>query len=72
MAYIYLLDLYKKIDLHLTEIMVLLTDEQQTPDQIRFLKGRRDVLIEFKEFLKNNLDEKLPKRIRKQLSKTDE
>lgn len=69
MAYIYLLDLYKKIDHHLSEITVLLTDEKQTPDQIRFLEGRKDVLFEFREFLTLNLDEKLPKRIRKQIEK---
>ncbi len=69
MAYIYLLDLYKKIDHHLDEIMVLLTSEKQRPEQKRFLEGRKDVLLEFREFLRNNLEEKLPKRIRKQLEK---
>ena len=72
MAYVYLLNLYRNIDLRINEIRVMLTDEKQTPDQIRCLKGRKDVLLEFREFLTLNLDDKLPRRIRKQLSKPDE
>jgi DNA-binding transcriptional MerR regulator len=72
MAYIHLLNLYKKIDLHLNEIKALLTDEKQTPEQKWFLEGRKDVLLEFREFLTLNLDEKLPRRIRKQLTKPDD
>ena len=72
MAYVYLLNLYKNIDLRISEIKVMLTDEKQTPDQIKCLEGRKDVLLEFREFLTLNLDDKLPRRIRKQLSKPDE
>lgn len=68
MAYIYLLDLYKTIDLGLDKIDGLLAEKNQTPDQIMFLKGRKDALLEFKTFLARNLNEKLPKRIRNQLS----
>ncbi len=72
MAYVYLLNLYQKIDLQLNEIKALLSDGKKARDEIRFLEGRNDVLLEFREFLTLNLDDKLPKRIRKQLSKPDE
>jgi len=68
MAYIYLLNLYKTIDLRLNETKALILNKKKKPEEIRFLEGRLDVLSEFRQFLTDNLDQKLPKRIRKQLS----
>ena len=71
MAYIYLLNLYEKIDLRLDETRALLSDKNKAPYEIRFLKGREDILLEFRQFLSANLNAKLPKRIRKRLLKPD-
>jgi len=68
MAYIYLLNLYKTIDLRLNETKALILNKKKKPEEIRFLEGRLDVLSEFRQFLTDNLDQKLPKRIRKKLS----
>ncbi|MCP3876441.1 MAG: hypothetical protein GY699_25275 [Desulfobacteraceae bacterium] len=72
MAYIYLLNLYEKIDLRLDEANALKTKGKKTPDEKRMLDGKIDILLEFKEFLSDNLNRKLPKRIRKRLLKPDE
>jgi len=68
MAYIYLLNLNKTIDLCLNKTKALILNKKKKPEEIRFLEGRLDVLSEFRQFLTDNLDQKLPKRIRKQLS----
>ncbi|MBU1343614.1 MAG: hypothetical protein KKE44_19535 [Proteobacteria bacterium] len=67
MAYVYLLNLYEKLDLRLDETSVLISDKKKTVHEINCLEGRRDVLLEFKQFLSDNLNSRLPKRIRKRL-----
>ncbi len=66
MAYIYLLNLYdeieKRID-HLTEKPV--ADKKEASP---FEAGQQDLLMEFKQYLSDNMNNKLPKRIRKKLS----
>lgn len=65
MAYIYLLKLYEEIEKRLLQIDSLFTEKyEMTPYQ----KGRRDVLKEFKLYLNDNMNNKLPKRIRKRLA----
>ncbi len=71
MAYIYLLNLYKTIDLRLNETKALILNKKNKTEEIRFHEGRLDILSEFRQFLTDNLDQKLPKRIRKQLSKPE-
>ncbi len=68
MAYIYLLNLYETIQSRIDETNAVLINNENPPDEQRFLEGRVDLLMDFKEFLSANLDRKLPKRIRKQLS----
>ncbi len=70
MAYIYLLNLYEKIDLRLTETAALKSEQEKTSGDIRFLEGKIDALTEFKQFLYDNMNQKLPKRIRKKLLKS--
>ena len=70
MAYIYLLNLYEKIDKRLNNIKQSIDGISNDPEKIRFLEGRMQVLLEFKEFLKNNLNSKLPRKIRKRLRDT--
>jgi len=72
MAYIYLLNLYETIDRRLEETKALISKEQKTGEDIRILEGRRDVLLEIKQFLFDTLNHKLPKRIRKRLLKPDD
>jgi hypothetical protein len=71
MAYIYLLNLYEKIDLRLDEANDLMSQADMTENEKRFLAGRIDILSEFRQFTSDNLDRKLPKRIRKKLLESD-
>ena len=65
MAYIYLLNLHEKIDKKLIEAKKSVDTASNEPEKIKFIQGRIQVLSEFKEFLNNNLNSKLPRRIRK-------
>ena len=65
MAYIYLLNLYEEIEKRLQQIDSLGTEESGTT---HYQQGRRDILIEFRTFLTDNLNDKLPRRIRKRLT----
>jgi hypothetical protein len=67
MAYIYLLNLYEKIDLHLNEAHGMTSQADITENDKRFHQGRVDILSEFRQFTSDQLDRKLPKRIRKKL-----
>jgi len=69
MAYIYLLNLYEKIDNKLIEAKRDLENTSNEPENKSFLKGRIQVLSEFKEFLIKNLNSKLPRKIRQRLKK---
>ena len=67
MAYIYLLNLYEKIDHRLNETKALISNKKNKPEEDGTLEGRMDVLSEFRQFLTDNMDQKLPKRIRKKM-----
>jgi len=67
MAYIYLLNLYEIIDEKLNEAKKCVDNTSNEPEKAKFLEGRIQALSEFKEFLINNLNAKLPRRIRQQL-----
>ncbi len=69
MAYIYLLNLYDNVDERIQETQIEISTNQDHPEKLHSLKGRVDILKEFKTFLSENLNSKLPKRIRKQLIK---
>lgn len=68
MAYTYLLDMYKEIDQRINDAEREIEAGNLSAEQVRFQKGRQDLLVEFKSFLSANLDAQLPKRIRKRLS----
>lgn len=68
MAYIYLFNLYEQIDTYLAETKEMIEDSHTSPIDIRYHEGRADILGEFKCFLSKNLDQKLPKRMRKKIS----
>ncbi len=67
MAYIYLLNLHEKIDKKLIEAKKSIDTASNEPEKIKFIQGRIQALSEFKEFLNNNLNSKLPRRIRQRL-----
>ncbi len=67
MAYIYLLNLYKIIDEKLNKAKECVDNTSNEPGKVKFQQGRIQALTEFKEFLTNNLNSKLPRRIRQQL-----
>jgi len=67
MAYIYLLNLHKKIDKKVIEAKKSIENASNEPEKIKFIQGRIQVLSEFKEFLNNNLNSKLPRKIRQRL-----
>jgi hypothetical protein len=64
MAYIYLLDLHQLIDQRLAEAEHSVDNTTNNRGEIRFHQGRIAVLSEFKDFLTENLNPKLPRRIR--------
>ena len=64
MAYVYLLDLHKFTDERLAKAKLSLKMTGQDPGEKRFHEGRIEVLSDFKIFLNENLNPKLPRRIR--------
>jgi hypothetical protein len=70
MAYVYLLDLYQYID----ERLGRAADGRDRADgdlmRAKFEQGRIDALTEFQEYLKENFNPKLPRRIRETYFKT--
>ena len=71
MAYTYLLDLYKQIDIRLAEARQAAAYEDGPAETAMYNRGRTDLLEEFETFLAENLNDKLPKRIRKRLTRSD-
>lgn len=69
MAYIYLLNLYEKIDERLNNAKQSINTVSDEEEKVWLLEGRVQALLEFKEFLTDNLNAKLPRKIRKQLQK---
>lgn len=64
MSHTYLIDLYDLIELRLGEISSALSLCSPHDPDARFLQGRCDILIEFKQFLAERYNEKLPRRIK--------
>ena len=65
MAYVYLLKLYEENEKRLQEIYLL---SQQKTERSPYQQGRIDLLKEFRVYLSDNMNNKLPKRIRKRLA----
>ena len=64
MAYVYLLDMYKYLDQRLAGANQLLADKNNEPAENKFYEGRIDALRDFKQYLEDNFNPKLPRRIR--------
>ncbi len=67
MAYVYLLDLYKYIDERLGQAREGRNKANDDLSLGKFEQGRIDALTEFQDFLKENFNPKLPRRIRESL-----
>ena len=67
MSYVYLLDLYKLIDQRLAEAEQSIDNNENDPGKLRFREGQIDILSDFKKFLINDLNPKLPRAVRKKL-----
>ena len=65
MAYIYLLDIYKLIDQRLDDANSSIGELTDDPIETKFQEGRVRALSEFKDYLIENFNPKLPGRIRK-------
>ena len=65
MSYIYLLNLYKEIEKRFQQIDSLYSDKSE---RTNYTRGQIEILTEFKKYLTSNLNNKLPKKIRKNLS----
>lgn len=65
MSYVYLFDLHKLIDLKIEKLIQSLDDPENTIGQHRFQEGRMTALSDFKKFLTQTLNPKLPRRLRK-------
>ena len=64
MAYIYLLDIYKLIDRRIEDANTALASVSGDPNGRKFQEGRIKALTDFKDYLIQNLNSKLPRRIR--------
>lgn len=67
MAYIYLLDIYKLIDRRIEDANTALARVSGDPKGRKFQEGRIRALTDFKDYLIQNLNSKLPRRIREDL-----
>lgn len=67
MAYIYLLDIYKLIDQRIEDANAALANVSGDPNEKKFQEGRIKALTDFKDYLTQNLNSRLPRRIRKDL-----
>ena len=67
MAYIYLLDIYKLIDRRIEDANTALAHGSGDPNGRKFQEGRIKALTDFKDYLIQNLNSKLPRRIREDL-----
>ena len=65
MAYIYLLNLYEEIEKRVQQINSMSEDNNE---KIMYRQGRLDILKEFRLYLSDNMNDKLPKRVRKRLT----
>ena len=64
MAYTYLLDLYKLIDQRLEDANTSVDGLADDPLEKKFNEGRVRALLDFKDYLTQNMNPKLPRRIR--------
>ena len=71
MAYIYLLDIYKLIDRRIEDAQTTRKDRSGDLSEEKYQEGRIEALVDFKDYLIQNFNPKLPRRIREGLGIKD-
>ena len=64
MSYIYLLDIYRLIDQRIEDAQAAVGNEAADPMGKSYQQGRLQALMDFKAYLIQNLNPRLPRRIR--------
>jgi hypothetical protein len=64
MAYVYLLDIYKLIDQRIEDAKAAMGHVSGDRNEKKYQEGRINALMDFKDYLIQNLNPKLPRRIR--------
>jgi len=64
MAYIYLLDIYKLLDQRIEDAKAAMGHVSGDRNEKKYQEGRIKALIDFKDYLIQNFNPKLPRRIR--------
>jgi len=67
MAYIYLLDIYKLIDQRIEDAKAAMGYVSGDRNEKKYQEGRIKALMDFKDYLIQNFNPKLPRRIREDL-----
>ena len=67
MAYIYLLDIYKLIDQRIEDAETTLEHRSGDRNEKKYQEGRIEALMDFKDYLIQNFNPKLPHRIREDI-----
>ena len=67
MSYNYLLKLYQVLDERIDQIDDEEFSDNTVSGESEYQRGRRDCLVDFKNYLKENYHDKLPRRIQKSL-----
>ena len=72
MSYVYLFDLKNKIDQKLEKAIRLLSNEKAVATNQQFRKGQIDLLLEFKKYLSDQYDQKLPRAVARKIANQEE
>ena len=67
MSYIYLFELYEKIEQRLETIIQISSESFQHPEEVYFSKGQQDMLRELTTYLEQHMNPKLPRLLAKKL-----
>ena len=67
MAYIYLLDIYKMIDQRIEAANAAMGHQSADRNEKKYQEGRIQALTDFKDYLIQNFNPKLPRRIREEM-----
>ena len=67
MAYIYLLDIYRLIDQRIEDAKTTLEHRSDDRNEKKYQEGRIEALMDFKDYLIQNFNPKLPHRIREDI-----
>lgn len=67
MSYTYLFNLYDEIEVLIDKSLAVINSETTASGDIRYHQGRVDILKEFKAYLSEQMNPKLPRRMQKKM-----